>query len=264
MTQELINTNHIQQVKKLDGEYSGAMDGLFSPDKYSKIKNFDAGSVFLYMFRRFGYPRFGWDGQKTLVKWILTTDMDGVLLEVQPNVTGAGTFGYLLRDDIDRACMEEENKPWDEWHSECRAWIKAEHGIEIIHMFYEPDTELLKRVFAVWSKDKQDSEFGGADDMSKQFYVDQDDIRSEYVKMYKENHPMPKTVEVMGRSKESIMRRCQIALHGAIEDLSIPVMIRDVTITIEGERVALEDNMEVIECSKMAGVGVGNLLDNRM
>ena len=102
--------NHIQQVIKLDGEYSGAMDGLFSPDRYSKIKNLDAGSVFLYMFRRFGYPGFGWDGQKTLVKWILTTDMDGVLLEVQPNVTGAGTFGYLLRGDIDLACMEEKNK----------------------------------------------------------------------------------------------------------------------------------------------------------
>lgn len=255
--------NHIQQVIKLDGEYSGAMDGLFSPNKYSKIKNFDAGSVFLYMFRRFGYPRFGWDNRKTLVKYVLTTSMDGVLLVVEPDVTGAGTFGYLLRDDIDRACTEEENTPWDDWHSECRAWIKAEHGIEIIHIFYEPDAELLERVFTVWGKDKLVSDFGGADDMSKQFYTDQDDIRSEYAKMYKENHPMPKTVEVMGRSKKSIMRRCQIALHGAIEDLSIPVMIRDVAITIEGERVTLEDDTEVIECLELAGIGVGDLLDDQ-
>jgi len=76
-----------------DADYYGAKAGIFALD--ADIQgNFGgdppAGIVFMYLFRRFGYPRFGWDGLKKLTQYHITTPMAGVVLTVEPNVTGCG------------------------------------------------------------------------------------------------------------------------------------------------------------------------------
>lgn len=209
--------NHIKQINEYECNYTGAMAGLFDLDELTNSNDLDTGSVFIYMFRRFGYPRFGWDGQKTLVSYILTTPMEGVLLIVQPNVVGAGTFGYMLQDVIDRECIEEEQKPIKEWYKRLKTWAAETKGVADINI-----TNTL---------------FNG----------------------YIEVEPQPALTPIDDRPDESIMKQCQTALLAAIDDLRIPVMVRDVAITIDGKRVEISDDQEVIKCSEFAGIGVGDL-----
>jgi len=98
-----------------DADYVGAKGGLFDLSEDAKKLmggNPSACSAFIYLFRRFGYPKFGWDGLKHLIQYQISTPMEGVALIVEPAVAGGGTFGYMLREDIDQACMDEDHKPW--------------------------------------------------------------------------------------------------------------------------------------------------------
>ncbi len=253
--------NHIQQVTKLDGEYTGAMIGYFNPDELAPVENLDAGAVFLYMFRRFGYPRYGWDDQKTLVKWICTTAIDGVLLEVQPNVTGAGTFGYLLRRDIDKACREAEDKPRREWYERFEAWAIKTKGIETMHLWYEPDQDKLNRVWHAWVKTHEPNNFKSQEDAESVFFNDQSKITQELGNEYRKIEPHPKRIKIGDLPNDSILKQFQTALRDAIADLWTPVMLRDVVICIDGNPIRQTDDMELIKPAELTGVGVGDLLD---
>ena len=253
--------NHIKQLTKLDGEYSGAMLGIFDPDELSPDQNLDAGSVFIYMFRRFGYPRYGWDGQKTLVKWICTTNMDGVLLEVQPNVTGAGTFGYMLRRDIDKACSDEEDKPHQERYHRFETWAIKTKGIETIHRCFEPDQVKLNRVWQAWQEDHKINDFKSQEDAESIFFNNQDTITKELMDEYEKIEPYAKRVRVNDLPNDSILKQCQNAIRGAIADLWTPVMLRDVVICIDGKPIQQTDDMELIKPAELVRVGVGDLLD---
>ncbi|TAL65859.1 MAG: hypothetical protein EPN79_11970 [Burkholderiaceae bacterium] len=62
----------------------------------------DYGKLFAYLFRRFGYPNFGWDGYKELTKYILTTPHKDLFLCVVPFV-GDSTdlhFSFLTPFDV--------------------------------------------------------------------------------------------------------------------------------------------------------------------
>ena len=238
---------HIEQLTKLDGEYSGAMLGIFDPYELSPNKDLDAGSVFIYMFRRFGYPRYGWDDQKTLVKWICTTGMDGVLLEVQPNVTGAGTFGYLLRRNIDKACIEEELKPSQEWNERFETWTIETKDIEIMHLYYEPDQDKLNRVWQAWVKTHEPNNFKSQEDAESVFFDDQAKITQELGDEYEKIEPYPKRVKIDALPNDSILKQCHDALKDAIADLWVPVMLRDVVICIDGKHVRRTEDMEFIK-----------------
>lgn len=251
----------IEQITQLDGKYTGAMSGIFDLKKPAKqiLEINDAGSVFIYLFRRFGYPRFGWDDQKTLVKYYLSTSMDGVILVVEPDVTGAGTFGYMLREDLDRKCIDEENAPFEEWHARFEEWALQKHGIEIIKIF-EQDDDKLTRVWKKWGTDKKDEDFVDEKDAHQQFFKEQENIRVKYSSMYKEINPFPKRILYQELNNNSIIKQCYSALCDAIEDLKKPVFVRDVLINISGEIKKHSDD-DVIEYSNMAGIGVGDKLD---
>ncbi len=253
--------DHIEQLTKLDDEYSGAMLGIFDPDELSPNKDLDAGAVFIYMFRRFGYPRYGWDDQKTLVKWILTTDMDGVLLEVQPNITGAGTFGYLLRRDIDKACREAEDKPHRERYHRFEMWAIATKGIETIHRYFEPDQAKLNRVWSAWQEDHKINDFKSQEDAESIFFNNQDTITKELMDEYEKIEPYPTRVKICALPSDSILQQCQKALMDAMVDLWTPVMVRDVAICIDGKYIQQTEDTELIKPAELAGVGVGDLLD---
>lgn len=253
--------NHTQQIKEIDGEYTGAMIGYFNPDELAPVENLDAGAVFVYMFRRFGYPKHGWDNQKTLVKWILTTDMKGVFLEVQPNVTGAGTFGYMLRDDIGRACMVEESKPSYEWYERFEAWtVKTKH-IETIHMHYEPDPEKLNRVWQTWTKAHEINDFDSDEAAEHVFFNDQEKITRELQDEYKLIEPHPKRIKIDNLPDSSLLKQCQNALRDAIADLWTPVAMRDVALCIDGKPMhQTEDTIVIDSASPNMDADAGDVL----
>ena len=242
-----------------DADYQGAKAGLFNPDEVAEkiIGKLEPGNTFIYLFRRFGYPRFGWDGLKKLTQYHITTPMAGVLLTVEPDVTGGGTFGYMLREDINQQCEAEERKPYEEWTEQFEAWALKEHGIEIIKMF-EQDNDKLNRMWKKWGKDKEDSEFTGEKDAHNAFFTDQESIRIMYVGLYKEIASFPEITPIEDRQDESIMKQCHVAMCDAIKDLLRPVYVRDVLIDINGEATWNESDENAVKYAAGSGGGIGD------
>lgn len=248
-----------------DANYEGAMAGLFDLKAAAEaiIGKLSAGDTFMYLFRRFGYPRFGWDGYKKLVRYNITTPMAGVILIAEPNVTGASTFGYMLRYDINQQCEKEEQKPYEGWKEQFEAWALKEHDIEIIRLF-EQDNDKLNRMWQKWGADKEDSDFTSEKDAHNAFFTYQEAIRVKYVDMYKEIATFPETTPIEDRSDDSIMKQCHIALCDAIRDLLRPVYVRDVLIDITGKLSWEEPDehvMSAVDYALESGCGIGNELD---
>ena len=254
-----------EQVTAFETDYHGAMGGIFdlSDDVKKIVGDLVAGDAFIYLFRRFGYPRFGWDGLKDLVRYYVTTPMEGVLLTIKPNVTGGGTFGYMLREDIDTACEEEELKPYHDWNMRCEVWTLKEHGIEIIKMF-EQDDDKLCRMWNVWKVDKEERDFTSEKDVYNAFFIDQEAIRVKYVDQYKKIEPYPKLLPIEERGEDSIIKQCHAALCAAIRDMLRPVYVRDVLIDIRGEvrwDETLNQDEDAVMYAARSGCGVGDKLD---
>jgi hypothetical protein len=245
-----------------DADYYGAKAGLFDLNEYIQGDfggDPPAGIAFMYLFRRFGYPRFGWDGHKKLTQYHITTPMAGVVLTVEPNVTGGGTFGYMLREDINQKCEAEERKPYENWTEQFEAWVLEVHGIEIIRMF-EQNNDKLNRMWNVWGADKEDRDFTSERDAHNAFFIDQEAIRVKYVEMYKEITPFPKQISLEDRPDESIMKQCNVALCAAIQDLLRPVYVRDVMLNIRGfiGWNELTNDDDAVKYAAGSGCGVGD------
>ena len=252
---------HTEQIKEFDAEYTGAMSGMFDLRYEAKriIGDPAAGDIFIYLFRRFGYPRVGWDDLKDIVKYVLTTPKEGVLLVVIPTVAGGYTFGYLLREDLDDACEEEERVPMNNWNTQFDKWVLEEHGIETIRTF-EQDNDKLNRVWKKWAEDKQRVDFGSERDTCDCFFADQGEIRTKYAHEYNMIVPYPACPRIEDRDSSSVVKQCHIALCGAISDLLSPVYVRDVLINICG-RTTPPDDSNVVAYYTNAGYGVGDKMD---
>lgn len=55
-------------------------------------------AMFAYLFRRFGYPKCGWDGGKELSVFYLTTPDDGIALKVQPSHSLRWAFRVVVNE----------------------------------------------------------------------------------------------------------------------------------------------------------------------
>jgi len=248
----------------LDADYEGAKSGLFDPSEYAEklIGKPTAGDTLLYLFRRFGCPKFGWDGLKHLIQYQITTPMAGVILVVEPAVAGGGTFGYMLREDIDQACEDEERKPHEDRQKRFEAWAMKEHGIEIIRIF-DQDNNKLNRMWQVWGADKQDIDFEDQHAMHRAFFNDQEVIRVKYTQIYGEIAPYPAPTPLADRPDDSIMKQCHTALCAAIMDLLRPVAVRGVLLNILGfvGWNKLMTEVDIIEYAPCSGCGVGDELE---
>ena len=247
----------------LDADYCGESSHIFELESAAEMitGKLDAGDVFMYLFRRFGYPKFGWDDQKQLVVYRLTTPMPGVILIVEPNVTGAFLFGYIMRKDIAEAYAEEDRKPFTERYERFEAWAMKEKGIETIHLFYEPDREKLNRVWRAWAIVNEIRDFKSRVDVEQTFYNEQAGITETLLKEYLKIEPYAKQTALKDLSEGSIRKQVHIALCNTITDLLRPVYVRDVMINIVGAvgwDASLNKDKDSIKYSFMAGYGVGN------
>lgn len=253
--------NQIQQVTNFDGEYTGAMAGTFDLDEPAKqiLGEPKPSDVFAYMFRRFGYPRFGWDDYKTLVQYYITTGLDGVVLMVRPAFAGGETFGYVLRKDIDKACMEEDRKPYTELYERFEAWAIETKGVETMHEYYEPDLDKLNRVWQAWIKKHEPNDFKTQEDAEMVFFAEQANITNDLLAEYSKIEPQPKQVLLEDRPDDSIMKQCYNSLCAAIKDLLQLVHVRDAAINVCGK---VRGDVECVAYSSMAGRGVGSQFDD--
>ncbi|MBC2746206.1 MAG: hypothetical protein HF975_04220 [ANME-2 cluster archaeon] len=248
-----------EQINELTNKYSGAMSGIFDLTKPAEqiLGILDPGSVFIYVFRRFGYPHFGWDGDKTLVAYYITTPMDGVVLQVRPDVTGSGTFGYLLNEDQNRACLEEEETPSIEWFGRLNAWSLETHNIKLLRPF-EKDEHKIQMIWDIWCENNQDLEVNDVSEAQTIFFDEQYELTEKYTQQYTEIEPLPKTIPLTERPDTSTMKQCHTALCGAINDLKRPVYIRDLLINITGKLPDPSETDNIVEYWPQSGIGVGN------
>lgn len=107
--------------------YAGSFDIIVSVlgEKVSQ------GSLFTYLFRRFGYPNRGSDPYKELAQYLLTTTHKNMLLRICPYAEGhtSISFTFLVPHEVRRAC--------DDWPRRHRIahdlrfmdWIEAEETV---------------------------------------------------------------------------------------------------------------------------------------
>lgn len=94
----------IRQVD-LAGFFCAGSDEWMRPGKqaeeiFTANDNFAATS-FLYLFRRFGYPIFGWDSHKEVANYHLSTPDEDIILWCSPKSHPRISFGYGYRKAAD-------------------------------------------------------------------------------------------------------------------------------------------------------------------
>ncbi len=105
----------MKQAKEAKG-FRGAMMGVFCPGQDAKAilgEKYDEsfyGTACAYLLRRFGPAHYGCDPYKELTHYMLTTEMEGVLLSVRPGCSVATSFGYYLSEDIYEATIDADFK----------------------------------------------------------------------------------------------------------------------------------------------------------
>ena len=138
---------------KFEAKYKGASTGFFNPgaEAYRILGELNYGNVFAYLFRRFGYPCYGWDDYKELTIYYLTTSMDGVVLSIKPSVSTATSFGYMLRHDVHAKCKFESFKPLVYWTKKFKKWVAIKYRIIAFDGFYvNCSKKEIDRAARVW------------------------------------------------------------------------------------------------------------------
>lgn len=88
----------------------------------------DYGHLLAYCFRRFGYPARGWDGDKELVTYYLTTPHPGMVLKVAPSVSNVTDLSLCfmvkaeLNRELDAYALQERNA----WRERARDWAEQQ------------------------------------------------------------------------------------------------------------------------------------------
>jgi hypothetical protein len=265
----MIETQHRWQAEQApypsEADYRGESSCIFELEAAAEeiTEKLNAGDVFMYLFRRFGYPKFGWDGHKRLVMYHITTPMPGVILMVEPDVTGAFTFACIMRKDIAEEHEAEDRKPFEERYKRFEAWAIAAKGVETMHVCYEPDNDKLQRVWHTWCMANHVNDFETYGAAQRVFLDEQEKITETLMQEYAQIEPYAKHIPLAYRPDDSIIKQVRNALCDTIKDLLRPVHVRDVMINIAGEVVwdeTLNQDKDSVECAADAGCGVGDKL----
>lgn len=96
-------------------------DPIMTPVCGEKI---DYGSLFAYLFRRFGYPNSGWDGYKHLARYILTTPHPDLFLSVTPSASNRATLSlrFLMPREEWEALDADRRRDLDAWRERAYQW----------------------------------------------------------------------------------------------------------------------------------------------
>ena len=94
-----------------EGKWRGSKGGLIWPGDIAveTIGDINYGTLFTYMFRRFGPAEHGSDDYKDIANWFLTTPDKNIVLIVSPNPSGCRySFGYMVNQDVFSGRLNED------------------------------------------------------------------------------------------------------------------------------------------------------------
>jgi hypothetical protein len=206
---KLFTTRAVLAKDFTEDRYSGALSssmlspGEIADEVFGEEINF--GTLFAYLFRRFGLPNSPSDDYKDIAQYLLTTPMKGLFLSVRiiPHNNTSLLFGYVMLDSLNRTLMDEYRVSIETWHQKFQAWAKTNKINPISR--YQKTQEPTQEGF-------QEMEY------------------SDGVKLYQEKEQAsrkddegPKTLAV------------KAAMRVALEDLKRPVGVRDSSFTANGE-----------------------------
>lgn len=198
------------------GALLGSLDpGMIATDVFGDKLHY--GSLFAYLYRRFGPPNIDGDDHKEICAYNLTTPMKDVFLHVK---IGAQTdtrlqFGYLLSQKIDSAIWKMKQAPATKWRNAYFAWLK-DNGIDQTGTSSEQRLQLAARF------------------------------------LHDTGHAMPPTAHAPLK-KGSLGWRAERALRQTMIALKRPVLVRDVPITAAGKD---NPTGRLVRRSKSAGYGI--------
>ena len=239
-------------------------DPAFDPDAIGKevLGEWGYGNMFAYLFRRFGYPAFGWDGDKEMFGYTLTTPMKGVYLYVNQN-----GFAYRAKKEIESKLNDENRSPRFEYRVRLRDWALKNHGVTLFDMWDWSETPEQHKVLLQWLRQnhKAESDTGvvGLDTkiLEDHYPTTMDDraILQSFWDFLQEQHQLYwdlyQSVEVApprDASIESGSLRDKVvnAFRAAINDLLRPVNVHDWQINCLGK-----SDRRSVEPSYMSGYG---------
>lgn len=101
---------------------------LYDPVMVS-IPQINYGELFAYLFRRFGYPVYGWDSYKDLVKYVLTTPHKDMWLRIIP-YPGSNdiTFSFMVKEDTHFSMGDWERADIEAWEKTRLDWYIEHYG----------------------------------------------------------------------------------------------------------------------------------------
>jgi hypothetical protein len=260
------------------GQWRGAMGGMFWPGKEAERifgDKWDCGHAFAYLFRRFGYPEYGWDGYKELVNYYLATRMPGVALCVRPSSRASTSFGYTVRIDVERKIQYEESRPYLLWEKKFKRWAAKKYRVVVFDgMWIQPKRRLLKVAADAWARANG---VGSHEDMTdwdvERFWEFKGEQFRRLVAEYGAIEPRAYRLDLMQWREfpeTSVARKAMEALVEAMEELLVPTHVRDVYYNVLGrvkdadleyrQNPEYPDDPEEIEAvaapySEMAGYG---------
>lgn len=88
----------------------------------------DYGCLFAYLFRRFGYPLYGWDDYKQLCTYYLTTPHPDMLLNITPYVgnTSVLSIRFMVPPHVTKQIEEYARRDRSAWEQRMYTWAEQQ------------------------------------------------------------------------------------------------------------------------------------------
>jgi len=233
------------------------------------------GSLFAYLFRRFGHPNKGSDPERNLASYLLTTTHPEMLLMITPYAGGdtSISFQFMVPGSLHYDCHRWTSRARDAHKRAFHDWIEVEGRIpdwaddtakamEDGGWPIPDDLEGWRRVMPgmallAWSGVKEDDPQDRADAIRWYESTCAD---------YEAIHPVPdveyRSSDVDAWDDLDPLKPIARAMAETLEDLKRPVWIRDVAIGIHGhieDEDLGADGPEAAEAAASAGYPLGTL-----
>lgn len=236
--------------------------------------NVPQGSLFAYLFRRFGHPNKSSDPDKNLVSYLLTTTSPDMLLRITPFAGGdvSISFEFMTTGDVCAACDRWISRARDAHTLAFHDWIEAQGRVpewadEIIGDFQRLGFPILEGVegwrrmmtpIAILSHPVVRE---GDDEGRRTAIRWYQGVRDDYEALV----PVPgvqwRSPDIDAWEDDDPLKPIARAMQETLRDLLRPVWIRDTAIGIHGpiDEDDLDEQPESADSAPSAGFALGSL-----
>jgi hypothetical protein len=199
------------------------LDPCRMAEAYCGMKKHNVGAIMAYGFRRFGFPRLGWDDYKQLCQWYITTPLEWLYLRVE--ACQWDPFGYAIKKPFGKRLFRLQNADFWQWHADLKVWAKKYYGVTLDDPLH--DSTSYRKFSQIYSQ--------------RCPMRDRPSILS--LNPFHQEVP-PEKPYWLELSENDLERQVCEALCRTIQDLKRPVSVRDWYLTFEGGYTSDEEVME--------------------